>query len=121
MKADKERLEALAREKAHSDKLRGRASDLQSDIAIKEQRHEDLRRECDELILANKRFYESSLKFREQYVRIDANQKDQNRLQSELNDVLQHVQELSGKIQTSYIDATFQLLFQRRMLNCKIA
>ena len=67
LKADKERLEGLKREKSHADKLKSRISDLRSNIAVKETEHEKIEAEYEELVLSNDRFYQSATKFREIY------------------------------------------------------
>ncbi|OCB89866.1 hypothetical protein A7U60_g2895 [Sanghuangporus baumii] len=95
LKVDKERLESLAREKAHADKLKARINELQSSIAVKEMRHEKLRAECDKLIASNKRFYESATKFREKYIEIEHLQNDVERYTKDLEDALEHVKEIS--------------------------
>lgn len=96
MKADKERLESLSREKSHADKLRARINDLQSSITVKEARHETLRQECDQLIAENKRFYDSATKFREKYVEMEHQQKQMDSLQESLEKDLETVKEMSG-------------------------
>ncbi|KAI5117920.1 hypothetical protein M0805_001999 [Coniferiporia weirii] len=94
LKVDKERLESLSKEKAHADKLKARASDMQSSIAVKEMRHEKLREECNQLITTNKRFYESATKFREKYREIEHLQEDVDRFTKDLEDAMEHVKEM---------------------------
>ena len=102
LKVDKERLESLAREKAHADKLKARINELQSSIAVKEMRHEKLRAECDQLIASNKRFYESATKFREKYIEIEHLQNDVERYTKDLEEALEHVKEMSGKLNSAF-------------------
>ncbi|PAV16910.1 dna repair rad50 [Pyrrhoderma noxium] len=95
LKVDKERLESLSKEKSHADKLKSRITDLQSSISSKEIKHEKMREECDELILMNKKFYESATKFREKYLEIERLQKEVERNEEELQEILEHVKEMS--------------------------
>ncbi|KAH8114569.1 AAA domain-containing protein [Phellopilus nigrolimitatus] len=95
LKADKERLESLSKEKNYSDKLKARVNDLQSSISVKEMRHEKLREECDRLIATNTRFYESATKFREKYSEIQHLQNDVDRYTRDLEDAMEHVKEMS--------------------------
>ena len=96
LKVDKERLESLSKERSHADKLKSRITDLQSSISSKEIKHEKMREECDELILMNKKFYESATKFREKYLEIERLQKEVERNEEELQEILEHVKEMSG-------------------------
>lgn len=98
LKVDKERLESLAREKNHADKVKARINDLRTQVAKKEIRHEKLREECDLLIASNKRFYESATQFREKYLEIEQLQKEVDRYTEELNNAMEHVKEMTGAI-----------------------
>ncbi|KII86927.1 hypothetical protein PLICRDRAFT_665598 [Plicaturopsis crispa FD-325 SS-3] len=96
LKAEKERLESLAREKAHADKLKGRIADINSDIAAKEIEHEEAKKTYEALVVSNQRFQDLATKFREMYVRVQSLQEKQARFQSELDDAKVNVQEVEG-------------------------
>jgi hypothetical protein len=83
LKADKERLESVHREKLHADKLKSRASDLRATIAAKELEHESLRIEVETMAKQNKEFYEKATKFRETYLRAQAAQDRQQHLEDD--------------------------------------
>ena len=97
MKVDKERLESLSKEKAHADKIKAKVNDLRASINLKEMRHEAIRKECDQLIAANKHFYESATKFREKYLEIQHLQEDVDRFTTELQEARMHVKEMIGE------------------------
>ncbi|OAX38147.1 hypothetical protein K503DRAFT_770797 [Rhizopogon vinicolor AM-OR11-026] len=96
LKADKERLESLAKEKAHSDKLRGRISDLNSIITAKQMKYEETKAQYEELVKNNARFYESATKFRELYVKVENLQQKKEHYRQELVDAKESVQEVEG-------------------------
>ncbi|OJA09417.1 hypothetical protein AZE42_03080 [Rhizopogon vesiculosus] len=96
LKADKERLESLAKEKAHSDKLRGRISDLNSIITAKQMKYEETKTQYEELVKNNARFYESATKFRELYVKVENLQQKKEHYRQELVDAKESVQEVEG-------------------------
>ncbi|THH19195.1 hypothetical protein EW146_g1924 [Bondarzewia mesenterica] len=75
LKAEKERLESLLREKGHADKLKNRISDLNATIASKEVKYEQTKKTYEQLVLTNKAFHDYATKFREMYVRIEELQK----------------------------------------------
>lgn len=97
LKADKERLDGLAREKTHSDKLKARISDMNEDITMKEIKHESLKSEHEALVMTNKKFYDSATKFREMYIKVENLQERQKRLQEELGQAQETVREVTGK------------------------
>jgi DNA repair protein RAD50 len=74
LKADKERLESVHREKLHADKLKSRASELRATIAAKEYELEAVRIEVETIATENKEFYERATKFRETYLKEQAAQ-----------------------------------------------
>lgn len=88
LKADKERLESVHREKLHADKLRSRASDLRATIAAKELELETLRMEVETMAKQNKEFYEKATKFRETYLRAQAAQDRQKHLEDDYNSIV---------------------------------
>ncbi|KAG2126539.1 P-loop containing nucleoside triphosphate hydrolase protein [Suillus clintonianus] len=96
LKADKERLESLAKEKAHADKLRGRISDLNVTITGKQLQYEETKKQYEELVKNNARFYESATKFRELYVKVENLQQKKEHYRQELSDAKESVQEVGG-------------------------
>ncbi|KAH9042066.1 hypothetical protein EDB85DRAFT_2071691 [Lactarius pseudohatsudake] len=78
-KTEKERLESLAREKGHADKLKARISDLSASIAKKER--------------SNRKFEEGATKFREIYIRVENLEKEKLKYQEELAELRPNVQE----------------------------
>lgn len=62
-------------------------------------KHEQLRKECDELIASNKRFYDLATKFREKYSEHERHQADLERFATELQNILDHVKEMTGEVQ----------------------
>lgn len=71
LKAEKERLVSLSREKAHSDKLKERISALKSHIASKEAEYEDSKQQYDALVESNRKFYDLFNNFREIYMKVE--------------------------------------------------
>ncbi|KAG0697633.1 P-loop containing nucleoside triphosphate hydrolase protein [Suillus ampliporus] len=96
LKADKERLESLAKEKAHADKLRGRISDLNATVTGKQLQYEETKKQYEELVKNNARFYESATKFRELYVKVENLQQKKEHYRQELSDARESVQEVGG-------------------------
>ncbi|KAG5221328.1 DNA repair protein [Salix suchowensis] len=96
LKAEKERLESLSREKTHADKLKGRIADLNTTIASKEVHYDEVKREFDELVIANQKFYDYATKFREVYLKIESLQATQARYQEELDEAKMNIQEVVG-------------------------
>lgn len=98
LKAEKERLDSLSREKSHADKLRARISDLAATIASKEVAYEETKKEYDNLVVSNAQYYESSTRFREMYVKIENLQEKKERYQKELEDGLMNATEVGGTL-----------------------
>ena len=96
LKTEQERLESLSREKAHSDKLVKRVSDLNSTITAKELEYEEVKREYDQLVQANKTFYEQSTKFREMYLKLETLQEKKTRYEEDLANAKENLQVVSG-------------------------
>lgn len=96
LKTEQERLESLSREKAHSDKLVKRVSDLNSTITAKELEHEEVKHEYDQLVQANKKFYEQSTKFREMYLKLESLQEKKSRYEEDLANAKENLQVVSG-------------------------
>lgn len=97
LKAEKERLESLSREKSHADKLKGRVSDLHSTIAAKEVEYDETKKLYDSVVEANQKFYDYATKFRELYLTVQNLQDKKARYQSELEEARLNVQEVVGK------------------------
>ncbi|KAF8836218.1 hypothetical protein BDN67DRAFT_974411 [Paxillus ammoniavirescens] len=96
LKADKERLESLSKEKAHADKLRARIGEINSAITSKQLQYEDCKAHYEELVKNNARFYESATKFRELYVKVENLQQKKEHYQQELSEARESVQETEG-------------------------
>ncbi|KAF7987104.1 hypothetical protein HWV62_291 [Athelia sp. TMB] len=96
LKAEKERLESLSREKSHSDKLRARIADMSSTIATKEVDYEDTKQQYEDLVKSNAQFYNYSTKFREMYIKIENLQERKKRYQDELEESKESIQEVEG-------------------------
>ena len=96
LKTEQERLESLSREKAHSDKLVKRVSDLNSTITAKELEYEEVKRDYDQLVQANKKFYEQSTKFREMYLKLESLQEKKARYEEDLANAKENLQVVSG-------------------------
>jgi DNA repair protein RAD50 len=97
LKTEQERLESLSREKAHSDKLVKRVSDLNSTITTKELEYEDVKQEYDQLVQANKKFYEQSTKFREMYLKLESLQEKKTRYEEDLANAKENLHVVSGR------------------------
>lgn len=104
LKAEKERLESLAREKQHADKLRARIADLTSTIASKEIIYEQTKQELDELVASNARFYEYSTKFREIYLKIQNLEERKERYKKDLENAKETTREMQGESLTFFLD-----------------
>lgn len=96
LKAEKERLESLAREKGHADKLKNRISDLSDSMATKQLELEDSKREYDRLVASNQRFYDSATKFRDIYSKVENLEAMKLRFQEDLAQARENMQELEG-------------------------
>jgi len=115
LKADKERLESVHREKLHADKLKSRASDLRATITAKELELETLRMEVETMAKQNKEFYEKATKFRETYLKAQAAQDRQKHLEDDYKSTVASgtVKILEGKRTASDVKS-FSLYLQKR-------
>ncbi|KAN0125486.1 P-loop containing nucleoside triphosphate hydrolase protein [Lactarius tabidus] len=93
LKSEKERLESLAREKGHADKLKARISDLSASIARKEVEYQDTKKSYEALARSNRKFEEGATKFREIYIRVENLEKEKMKYQEELAELRPNVQE----------------------------
>ena len=104
LKAETERLDSLRREKQHADKLKTRIAELNSKIAVKELEYDETKKEYEELVTQNQHFHDSATKFRETYVKLEELGKTRARLQQELSETEQSVQEVEGLLHTDVVD-----------------
>jgi DNA repair protein RAD50 len=107
LKADKERLESLSREKAHADKLKNRIADLRSTIANKELEYEEAKKQYEALVVANQLFYDRATKFRDIYMKLETLQEQKTRYVSELEEARGVVQELEGMLDSVFVPSVF--------------
>ena len=98
LKAEKERLSSLSLEKSHADKLKGRMSDISSDIAAKEIERNELNERYNTVVAANAKFLETATKFREIFVKVEALGEKKKRYQEELDSARENLQEIQGII-----------------------
>ena len=98
MKTEKERLESVAREKGHADKLRTKISDMNAAIAKKEVEHQEAKKMYEVLARSNRKFEEGAIKFREIYIRVDNLEKERQKYQEELAELRPNVQEIPGTL-----------------------
>ncbi|KAF6755949.1 hypothetical protein DFP72DRAFT_305480 [Ephemerocybe angulata] len=97
LKAEKERLIGLSREKQHLDKLLGRINDAQTEISLKESEYETAKEDHDRLAEDNRKFYELNSKFREIYKEVENLEKLKARSQQDLEDArVGNFEELPG-------------------------
>jgi DNA repair protein RAD50 len=101
LRTDKEKLESLAREKGHADKLKARISDMNASIAAKEGDYQEAKMLYEALARSNRKFEEGATKFREIYLRVENLQKEQQRYQEELAELRLNVQEIDGMFTAS--------------------
>jgi len=98
LKTEQERLESLSREKAHSNKLVKRVSDLKSTITAKELEYDEVKCEYNQLVQANKKLYEQSAKFREMYLKFESLQEKKARYEEDLVNAKENLQVVSGLV-----------------------
>ncbi|KAG6878083.1 hypothetical protein C0993_012410 [Termitomyces sp. T159_Od127] len=96
LKAENERLQSLAREKAHSDKLKERVSQLNTTIAEKQVEYEQTKKEYESIVEANQKFYDYATKFRELFMKYEALDEKKVRLQADLDEAKLNLQEIVG-------------------------
>lgn len=98
LKAEKERLESLAREKGHADKLKTRITDLSDTMSAKQLEFEEAKEEYDRLVVSNQRFYDTATKFRDIYTKVESLETMKQRFQDDLAQARENMQELEGTI-----------------------
>ena len=97
LKAERERLDSLSKEKSHADKLNKRVTDMNATISAKEIEYEEIKKEYDQLVLANQRFYDQATKFREMYVKLEGLQERKLRYQEDLDNAKENLQAVEGE------------------------
>ncbi|KAF8476550.1 P-loop containing nucleoside triphosphate hydrolase protein [Russula ochroleuca] len=95
LKAEKERLESVAREKGHADKLRSQISDMNAAIAKKEVEYQEAKKLYEALARSNRKFEEGATKFREIFVKVGSLEKEKQNHQEELAELRPNVQEVN--------------------------
>ncbi len=98
LKAESERLESLAREKAHADKLKERITDMNTKIAARTADHEELRAAYEQQVRSNQILNDTGSKFREIYVKADQLTQRKDQIKEELNLAKENLQEIPGKL-----------------------
>ncbi|KAG9312670.1 hypothetical protein JVU11DRAFT_7086 [Chiua virens] len=96
LKADKERLESLSKQKAQTLWLRTRIVDLNDTITSKQLQYEECKAKYEELVKNNAHFYESATRFREVYVKVENLQQKKEHYQQELAEVRETAEEIEG-------------------------
>lgn len=96
LKAESERLESLAREKTHADKLKDRIKDMNEDIAARTREYENLRAAYEQQVRSNQILHDTSSKFRESYVKAEQLTQRRDQYQEELNLARENLQEIEG-------------------------
>ncbi|KAI0670775.1 hypothetical protein C8Q78DRAFT_1078750 [Trametes maxima] len=96
LKAESERLESLAREKAHADKLKSRIADMNNLIAARTTEYEEVRSAYDQQVRSNQHLNDTGSKFREIYVKVDQLNQRKEQHQEELSLARENLQEIPG-------------------------
>ncbi|KAJ6559188.1 hypothetical protein DFH09DRAFT_921753 [Mycena vulgaris] len=96
LKAEKERLDGLFREKTHADKLKARIADLNQTIAAKEVEHDETKKAYDEIVISNQKFYDYATRFRELYLRVENREEIIANIQRDLDEARENLQEIPG-------------------------
>ncbi|OBZ71496.1 DNA repair protein RAD50 [Grifola frondosa] len=96
LKAEDERLQSLAREKQHADKLKARETAMSGTIAEKEIEYDQMKAAYHDIVKANQKLSETGTKFRETYLRAENLNKEKQRYQEELEAARENLQELAG-------------------------
>ena len=96
LKAESERLESLAREKTHADKLKARITEMNTLIASLTAEYDELRAAYEQQVRANQRLNDTGSKFREIYVKVDQLNQRKEQYKEELSLARENLQEISG-------------------------
>lgn len=97
LKAEKERMEGLSREKGHSDKLKGRINELQTTISEKEVHREEVKTQLDAVAEANRKLDVTANAFRRTYEQYNNLENALRKLEEDLKDIKLDVKELDCK------------------------
>lgn len=95
-KAEKERLESLSKEKTHADKLLKRITDINASITAKQAEYEEIKKEYDNVCVANRKFHDQASHFREIYIKQEQLTIRKNELLQELEDMKVDLKEMQG-------------------------
>ncbi|TBU46351.1 hypothetical protein BD309DRAFT_1078711 [Dichomitus squalens] len=96
LKAETERLESLAREKGHADKLKDRITEMNDKIAARTAEYEELKAAYDQQVRSNQILNDTGSKFREIYVKVDQLNQRKDQYKEELNLAKENLQEIEG-------------------------
>ncbi|OSD07185.1 hypothetical protein PYCCODRAFT_1402589 [Trametes coccinea BRFM310] len=96
LKAESERLESLAREKAHADKLKARINEMNTLIASLTAEYDEVRAAYEQQVRANQRLNDTGSKFREIYVKVDQLNQRKEQYKEELSLARENLQEIPG-------------------------
>ncbi|KAK7469247.1 DNA repair protein rad50 [Stygiomarasmius scandens] len=99
LKAEKTRLEGLAKEKAHADKLRSRITDLTSTIASKEIEYDEVKSQYDVVVERNRRLYDYSAQFREIYSTVGSLEQKKEGHKQDLAEAKLNLQPIEGTME----------------------
>ena len=117
LKAEKERLVGLSREKAHADKLKGRITEISSSIATKQVEYEETKKQYEAIVEANQKFYDYASKFRDMYMKIQSLEEKKGRLQSDHDDMKLNLQEVVGGFENFHYHWIFRCFVQEPTRN----
>ena len=98
LKAETERLESLAREKSHADKLKDRITEMNDKIAARTAEYEELKAAYDQQVRSNQILNDTGSKFREIYVKADQLSQRRDQYKEELNLAKENLQEIEGTL-----------------------
>ncbi|KAF4617143.1 hypothetical protein D9613_005936 [Agrocybe pediades] len=99
LKAEKERLMSLLREKAHADKLKDRIAEMKSLIDSKEVEYEESKQKYDALVESNRKFYESYSKFREMYLTVKKLEESKAKTAAHMDEVKANCRPIPGTLE----------------------
>ncbi|KAJ7069782.1 hypothetical protein C8F01DRAFT_1113982 [Mycena amicta] len=122
LKAEKERLEGLAREKNHSDKLKARIIALSDDIAQKQVDYDDTKQQYDQLVMANQRFQESASSFTQVYLQLEQSEANIKRLKEDIDDAkasMQEMQDSDEELRAKLDNSDQDIQIQRQKLQAQ--
>ena len=98
LKAETERLQSLAREKAHADKLKTRITDENSKIAQRTTEYDELLAAYDQQVRSNQVLHDTGSKFREIYLKAEQLAEKKANFKEEMDLARENLQEIAGEI-----------------------